>query len=96
MQMIKHHLPPGLDINYGDEVNGWRLSFIEPRVQTALFPRVMKENEVPDHYFFILVRKIKETGKLSSIPGFVPYEYLFNNDFSVFLTECIEKMEGRL
>lgn len=91
--MIKHHLPPGLNVNAGDEINGWILSFIEPRMQTELFPREIHENEVPHHYWFVLVNKENPN---KHFPGFVPYDYLFGHDFSVFLLECIEKMEGRI
>jgi hypothetical protein len=53
--MIKHHLPPGLDIDVGSEINEWKISFIEPIKQTKLFPVEIKENEIPDYYFFVIV-----------------------------------------
>lgn len=96
MKMVKHHLPPGLDIEVGKEmINGWKISFIEPRKHTNLFPVEIKENEIPDHYFFIIVKR-DEKGEYKSLPGFVPYDDLFKISISEFIIDWIQKMEGRI
>lgn len=95
MEMVKHHLPPGLDIKVGDTINGWTIAFIEPR-KYKFFPVEIKENEIPDQYFFIVTKRDETTGEFKNFPGFVPYTYLFERNFSEFMIECIEKMEGRV
>lgn len=91
--MVKHHLPPGLDVEAGKEINGWILSFIEPRRCYMLFPTEIKENDIPEHYFFIVVKKGEPT---KHFPGFVPYEKLFEINLSGLINDWIKEMEGRL
>lgn len=93
--MVKHHLPPGLDIKVGDVINGWTIAYIEPR-KCGFFPIEIKENEIPDHYFFVVTKKDEVTEKFKNFPGFIPYDELFKRNFSEFMVECIEKMEGRV
>lgn len=94
--MIKHHLPPGLDVNIGDIIDGWGISWIEPNKYTELFPRPINENEIPDYYFFVLVKLDKESEKYKSIPGIVPYEHLMNSNLSTLIKNCIDVMENRI
>jgi hypothetical protein len=97
MQMVKHNIPPGLNVNQGDIINGWGLSWIEPQ-KVDIFPRLIKENEIPDYYFFVLVKMNKEEYPYipTSIPGIAPYDYLLTGNLSDLIAHCIEKMENRV